>query len=271
MCPPCRREYIAELADQRRVSRRDPIREAVIVEEVDRIGAYQVMDSWQHRQLEASAEPIKPVQPVMVKVRPVVTNRPAPRKPRVFTEEETLEIGRRYEAGETYVQIQQATGASTNQIAEIARSLGWTKTKGPKPKVAKPQDFIDTSLTAQPGEAVFDLKDAVPEPQQKAIERMIVLPPKPEPLHSTPMVAAPLDWDVRGSWPHQRASREYRRRVERGPSTVSRPANHGYQSGHVAGRECCADLTTAARKCHHLLVGQIGSAHSLLSLEEETE
>ena len=172
MCPPCRKEHRAELEQGWRAAR-------------------------EHRaaRLQAQQREVAPMEDGQVAEVPKIRitkitaedRRGKGRPPaRVWTDEEKLEIGRLYEEGATYEAIQKATGANTQTISNVAKSLGLQRTKGPGSKAIP--------LVTPTAPVVPD----VPPAQHRAIENMIdtehVLRPKPEPL-AHPVEAE--EWRVR--------------------------------------------------------------------------
>lgn len=198
MCPPCRREYRRELELQRtainRTRRVDPVHEAIVDVELERKGLDQVVAEFHALNVRFAVED-NPVPKVAIRKIEPTTNGRVSQMARM-SDEAKLEIGKMYEDGLSYATIRTRARVSNATIAQVARDLALpARGKGPRPRAqVEPEDFIDTSLDAEPGQAVFDL---VPEPVVKAIERM-VLPPKPEPvLHSTRVPAETQHWHVK--------------------------------------------------------------------------
>ena len=139
---------------------------------------------------------------VLRKVDPTTINRTRSSQ---LSDEHKLEIGRLYEEGKTYAEINTLAHVNNGTIAQVVRDLGLPPRKpgsGPRPRAAKPAspdsgDVMPPEYYNQPGDPPGDKDPPLPEPQIKALERM-VLPPKPEPvLHSTRQPDTGRWWDVR--------------------------------------------------------------------------
>lgn len=182
MCPPCRRAHVAELHEQRQAARRkvDPVREVIVDDILDNMSPAQLLARWQHNVLDSIPLPLP--HELMPKVRPVTEGTNRTGRPARLTDEQRLEIGRRYEEGQSYDQIKSALGVSSKTISDTARSLGL-----PMRGVGSPKQ--DTPV-------VSPESGDIPEPQIKALENMLKLPPKPEPLASTPLFDT-VHWEVR--------------------------------------------------------------------------
>lgn len=179
MCPPCRRAYVIELHEQRALAKRkvDPVHEVIVDGILEAMSPEQLIKHWQHRVIENVAPPL--LSDLMPRVKPVTEGRaPVARLPRL-SDDTKLEVGRRYEEGQSYDQIRRDLGVSSKTISTVAREMGLTlRGTGYKPAPPAPEE-------------------SVPEPVAKAIENMVVLPPKPEPLHSTPLLESFPTWEVR--------------------------------------------------------------------------
>ena len=209
MCPPCRREYRVELEEKRaRAKRIDPVMDAVLDVEIERKEPREMLNDLTHMWTGSPVPKVRP-QVVLRKVDPVTVNR-EPRPPRNVSDETKQQIGLLYENGKTYEEIVKATGAGNATISRVVQELGLPRRlKGPKPRASEPTpspdqgepEIIGLTMPAeyydQPGDPPGDKDPPLPEPQRKAIERM-VLPPKPEPvLHSTRPPVHGVWWDVK--------------------------------------------------------------------------
>ena len=209
MCPPCRREYRAELEEKRAARNRriDPVMDAVLDVEIERKEPREMLNDLTHMWTGSPVPKVRP-QVVMRRVDPVTVGRVG-RPP--LSDEKKLEIGRMYEEGLTYEQINKQASVNNGTIAQVVRELGLpSRKRGPQPRASEPTpspdqgEIIGLTMPAeyynQPGDPPGDKDPPLPEPQRKAIERM-VLPPKPEPrLHSTRPPVSDVDavhWQVR--------------------------------------------------------------------------
>jgi hypothetical protein len=101
---------------------------------------------------------------------------------RIVNDEVKLDIGHRYEAGETYAEIGAATGASNGAISAVVAELGL-------PRRNRSKALKEEPAMAEPAPPTPVLDALIPDAQRVALENMLRLPPKPEPVAPTPNLA----------------------------------------------------------------------------------